>query len=182
MSSVYHRFNLVSDEQGKHDTIATTSKSWMPYRGRRCRKLDTLLPSNRAFVHVPLAGEVLEPERKERAPVSPADTNEHTADQRIRCEIGKTLIGEQCQMLGEVQLDGSLLCVHHAELLKLEEHSDILLGTVFEMDKRLDDIHNRTDELRWRRVLRQRDVVVEELRSTSTRIEGIRIERRAGRR
>jgi hypothetical protein len=72
--------------------------------------------------------------------------------------------------------------VHHAELLKLEDHSDILLGTVFEMDKWLDDIHNRTDELRWRRMLHQRDEVVEELRSTRTRIEGIRIERRAGRR
>jgi hypothetical protein len=120
--------------------------------------------------------------RKERALLPPEDANEHTADQRLRCEIGKTLIGEQCQRLGEVQLDGSLLCVHHAELLKLEDHSDILLGTVFEMDKWLDDIHNRTDELRWRRMLHQRDEVVEELRSTRTRIEGIRIERRAGRR
>jgi hypothetical protein len=104
----------------------------------------------------------------------PEDANEHTADQRLRCEIGKTLIGEQCQRLGEVQLDGSLLCVHHAELLKLEDHSDILLGTVFEMDKWLDDTHNHMNELRWRRVLRQRDEVVEELRSTRTRIEVIR--------
>ncbi len=114
--------------------------------------------------------------------MSPADTDEHTADQQSYCEIGKILIGEQCQRLGEARLNESLLCMHHAELLKLEEHSDILLGTVFEMDKRLDDIHNRTDELRWRRVLRQRDEVVEELRPTSTRIEGIRIERRGGRR
>jgi hypothetical protein len=112
--------------------------------------------------------------------VSPPATNEQSADQQSYCEIGKTLIGEQCERLGEARLDGSVLCVHHAELLKLEDHSDMLLGTVFEMDKWLDDNHNRTDELRWRRVLRQRDEVVEELRSTRTRIGIIRIERRAG--
>ncbi len=99
-----------------------------------------------------------------------ADTNEHTADQQLRCEIGKTLTGEQCQRLGEVRLDGNLLCVGHVELLKLEDRSNILLGTVLEMDKWLDTPHNRTDELYWRRVLHQRDEVVEELRSTRAQI------------
>jgi hypothetical protein len=100
--------------------------------------------------------------------------NEHTADQHPYCEIDKTLIGEQCQRPGEVRLNGYLLCVRHAELLKLEDRSETLLGTVSEMDKWLDDTHNHMNELRWRRVLRQRDEVVEELRSTRTRIEVIR--------
>jgi hypothetical protein len=106
--------------------------------------------------------------------VAQEDANQHHADQHSRCEIGKTLIGEQCQRLGEVRLDGSLLCVYHAEVLKFEEYSDMLLGTLFEMDKWLGNPHNRTDELRWRRMLRQWDEVVEVLRSTRTRIAVIR--------
>ena len=65
---------------------------------------------------------------------------------------------------GEVQLDGSVLCVPHAELLRLEVQQSTLLGTVFEMDKWLDNPNNRADELRWRRVLHQRDETVEQLR------------------
>ena len=145
----------------------------MPYWGRSRRKLATLLPSTRAFGHVPLAGEVLS-DRRERDIVPQAGANEHTADQHPYCTIDKTLIGEQCQRPGEVRLDGNLLCVRHAELLKLEDRSATLLGTVFEMDKWLDDTHNHMNELRWRRVLRQRDEVVEELRSIRTQIEVVR--------
>ena len=153
--------------------MGTTSKSWMPYWGRSCRKLATLLPSTRAFGYVPLAGEVFSDQR-ERDIVPQKGANEHTATQHSYCEFGNTLVGEQCQRPGEVRLDGSLLCVRHAELLKLEDRSDTLLGMVFEMDKWLDDTHNHMNELRWRRVLRQRDELVEELRSTRTQIEVIR--------
>lgn len=103
-------------------------------------------------------------------------TNEHPANRRSYCEIGKTLIGEKCRRPGEVQLDGSLLCVRHAELLELEDHSDIQLTTVFEMDKWLDNPHNRTDEMRRRRVLHERSEIVEQLRFTRTQIEGLRSE------
>ncbi len=102
-------------------------------------------------------------------------TNKSTADQHSYCEIAKNLIGEECQRLGEVRVDGSLMCVRHAELLVLEKHSELLLGTAFEMDKWLDDAHNRSDELRWRRMLRQWDEVVEELRSTYMQTEAIRV-------
>ncbi len=145
----------------------------MPYWGRSRRKLATLLPSTRAFGHVPLAGEVLS-DRRERVIVPQEGANEHTADQHPYCAIDKTLIGEQCQRPGEVRLNGYLLCVRHAELLKLEDRSETLLGTVSEMDKWLDDTHNHMNELRWRRVLRQRDEVVEELRSIRTQIEVVR--------
>jgi hypothetical protein len=75
-----------------------------------------LLPSTRAFGHVPLTGEVDQPRRRERAPVSPEMTNKLVTDQQPRCEIGKVLIAEgECRRPGKVQLDGILLCMPHAE-------------------------------------------------------------------
>lgn len=146
----------------------------MPYWGRSCRKLATLLPSTRALGLVPLAGEVLSDPR-ERIILSQERTNKSTADQCSYCEVGITLVGEECQRLGEIRVDESLLCARHAELVVLEKHSNMLLGTAFEMDKWLDDAQNRTDELRFRRMLRQRDEVVLELRSTTTQTDAIRV-------
>ena len=100
------------------------------------------------------------------------DTNIHTTDQHPRCESGKTLFSEgECPRTGEVQLDGSLLCVPHAELLRLVIQNSKLLGRVFEMDKWLDNPDNRADQLHWRRVLHQRDETVEQLRVNRTLIE-----------
>ena len=100
------------------------------------------------------------------------DTNIHTTDQHPRCEYGKTLFTEgECPRTGEVQVDGSLLCVPHAELLRLEVRESTLLGTVFEMDKWLDNPDNQADQLHWRRVLHQRYEAVEQLRSNRTLIE-----------
>jgi len=93
------------------------------------------------------------------------DTNGHTTDQQPRCEYGNSLLSEgECQRTGEVQSDGSVLCVPHAELLRLEVQQSALLGTVFEMDKWLDNPNNRADELRWRRLMHERDEAVEQLR------------------
>ncbi len=97
---------------------------------------------------------------------------EDTDDQRSYCEYGKTLFGDgECTRLGEVQSDGSLLCTNHAKLLRLETREHTLLGTVFEMDKWLDTPDNRTDQIRWRRLLRERDEAVEQLRFNRTLIE-----------
>jgi hypothetical protein len=52
----------------------------------------------------------------------------------------------------------------YAKRLRLEAQESTLLGTVFEMDKWLDNPDNRADQLRWRRLLRERDEVVEQLR------------------
>ena len=68
-------------------------------------------------------------------------------------------------------MDGSLLCVPHAKLLRLEVQESTLLDKVFEMDKWLDDPNNRAGELHWRRVLRERDEDVEQLRFNRTLIE-----------
>jgi hypothetical protein len=73
-------------------------------------------------------------------------------------------------------LDGSLLCVRHAELLRLEDRSETMLGMVFEMDQWLETVDSQTDELRARRVEHQRNVVVEQLRFNRTRIGLIRDE------
>ena len=104
------------------------------------------------------------------------DTNVHTTEVQPRCEYGKTLFTEgECQRTGEVQVDGSLLCVPHAELLRLEAREGTLLGRVFEMDKWLDNPDNRADQLHWRRVLHQRDEAVEQLRSNRTLIEAHKV-------
>jgi hypothetical protein len=100
------------------------------------------------------------------------ETNVHATQQQPRCEYGKTLFLEgECRGTGEVQSDGSLLCVPHAELSRLKAREEAMLGTVFEMDKWLDQPRNRADDLHWRRVLRQRDETLEQLRFNRTLIE-----------
>jgi hypothetical protein len=100
------------------------------------------------------------------------DTTDHTADQQARCEFDKPFFSEgECQWPGEVQLDGSLLCVPHAELLRLQAQEGTLLVRVFEMDKWLDEPNNRADQLYWQRVLHQRDETLEQLRFNRTLIE-----------
>src|SRR3712207_6112633 len=145
---------------------------WMPYWGRSRSNLGCASPSTRAFGRVPLTGEVEKPRRKERAPVSPeVDTNEQFSDQQPRCEIAKIHIAEgECQSLGEVQLDGSVLCVLHAELLRLKNRSETMLGDVFQMDEWLDSVDGEADELRVRRAEHHRNELVEQLRFNRTRI------------
>jgi hypothetical protein len=110
--------------------------------------------------------------------VSPEeDTNEHFANQQPRCEIDKILIADgECQRLGEVQLDGSLLCVPHAELLRLENRSETMLGEVFKMDEWLDSVDGQADELRVQRAEHHRNELVEQLRFNRVRIQIIRDE------
>ena len=106
------------------------------------------------------------------------DTNEQfITDQQPRCEIGKVLIaGDECQRPGEVQLHGSLLCVAHAELLRLGERSEALLGEVFKMDMWLESADGQADELRVRRAEHHRNELVEQLSFNRTRMELIRDE------
>ncbi len=102
---------------------------------------------------------------------SEVDTKKQFADQQSRCEIDKILIAEgRCHRLGEAQLDGCRVCVRHAELLRVENQSEILLGMVFEMDKWLESADGEANQLRVRRVEQQRNEVVEQLRFNRTRI------------
>ena len=61
--------------------------------------------------------------------------------------------------------------VHAAELLRLEEREGTMLARVFELDKWLDDPRNRIDNLYWRRVQRERDEALDQLRFNRTLIE-----------
>ncbi len=109
--------------------------------------------------------------------MSPEMTNKLVTDQQPRCEIGKVLIAEgECRRLGEVQLDGSLLCVAHAELLRLEDRSETMLGMVFQMDQWLENTDGEVDELRVRRAEHHGNELVEQLRFNRTRILLIREE------
>jgi hypothetical protein len=104
--------------------------------------------------------------------MAPDGTDHQTAEQWPRCEFGKTLFAEgDCRRPGEVQMDGSLLCVTHAQLLRLQVRENLTLGRVFEMDKWLENPNNRADQLSWQRVLHQRDEAVEQLRFNRTLIE-----------
>ena len=109
---------------------------------------------------------------------SEEDTNEQfITDQQPRCEIGKILTSEgECQWLGEVQLDGSLLCAAHAELLRVVNRSETMLGMVFMMDEWLDSVDGEADELHVRRIEQQRNEIVEQLRFNRTRISLVRDE------
>jgi hypothetical protein len=110
------------------------------------------------------------------------DTNEQFNEQfadhhQPRCEIDKTLIAEgECQRLGEVRLDGRLLCAAHAEFLRLGERSEALLSEVFQMDMWLESVDSQADELRARRAEHHRNELVEQLRLNRARMELIREE------
>ena len=107
--------------------------------------------------------------------VQEVDTNEQSPNQQLRCEIDKILTAEgECRRLGEVHFDGRLLCVSHAELLRLKSRSETMLGVVFEMDQWLESVDGEADELRVRRIEHQRNEVVEQLRFDRLRIGLIR--------
>ena len=100
------------------------------------------------------------------------DTNEQSAEEQRRCEIDKIRKAEgECLRPGEVQLDGSVLCVRHAELLRLKVHSETMLGEVFEMDQWLESVDGQADELRVRRAEHHRNELREQIRFSRMRIE-----------
>jgi hypothetical protein len=66
--------------------------------------------------------------------------------------------------------------VAHAELLRLGERSEALLGEVFKMDQWLENVDGQADEMRVRRAEHHRNELVEQLRFNRTRIGLIRDE------
>ena len=109
--------------------------------------------------------------------VQEVDTNGQSASQQPRCEIGKIRKAEgECLRLGEVPLNSSVLCSRHAELLRLEDNSETMLGEVFEMDQWLESINGQTDELRVRRAVHHRKDLVEQIKFNRWLVELIRAE------
>src|SRR5918994_7691074 len=151
--------------------MSTTTKCGCLTGAEAATSWGALPPSTRALGRVPLTGEVDKPRRKERAPVALEATNEQFADQQSHCEIHKVRKAEgECGKLGEVQFDGSVLCVRHAELLRLEDHSETMLSEVFEMDQWLESVDGQAEESRVRRAEHHRNELVEQLRLNRTRI------------
>jgi hypothetical protein len=160
-------------------TISTTIKCGC-LTGAEAAEPSVLPPSTRAFGRVPLTGEVDKPRRKERAPVvQEVDTKDQSGNKQSRCEIDKKRQAEgECLRPGEVQLDGSVLCVLHAKLLRLEDHSENMLGEKFEMDQWLESVDGQADELGVRRAEHHRDDLAEQIRFNRTQIELIHYELR----
>jgi hypothetical protein len=107
-------------------------------------------------------------------PENEAD-GDNTAVSQPRCEIGKTLSGEECQDPGEVRYRGTLLCRPHAALLELEERAEALLGSVFRMDEWMEENgSSAADEEFVGRIRHEREAAVEALRLTRTQIRSTR--------
>lgn len=71
-------------------------------------------------------------------------------------------------------MDGKVLCVSHARLLRLEDRSETILGEVFKMDQWLESVDGQADELRVRRAEHHRNDLAEEIRFNRMEIELIR--------
>jgi hypothetical protein len=105
------------------------------------------------------------------------DPSEQYAGVPPRCEIGKIRGAEGgCTRPGGVQLDGSVLCVRHAELLGLEDQSERMLGEMFQMDRWLESVDGQADESRVSRAEHHRNEFTEQIRLHRARIGLIRDE------
>ena len=89
-----------------------------------------------------------------------------------RCEIEKAILDKACQDPGEVRYGGVLLCAPHAELLRLEERAEALLGSVFRMDEWLEQngSSSAADEEFVGRLRREREKIVAALRLTRAQL------------
>jgi hypothetical protein len=94
-----------------------------------------------------------------------ADGN--AAASQPRCEIAKTILEEECERPGESRYRGMLLCGPHAALLGVEDRAEELLGTMFMLDKWLEENgSSAADEEYLGRIRHQREEVVAALRLT----------------
>jgi hypothetical protein len=97
------------------------------------------------------------------------------------CQIDKTLSGEEgeCHNPGEVRYGEALLCEAHATLLKLQDRTEAVLGSVFRMDEWLETNASRNgsasaDEEFVGRIRYERDEAVAALRPMRGQIRSAR--------
>jgi hypothetical protein len=84
-----------------------------------------------------------------------------------RCEIEKTpLVEGECERPGEVRYKGIiLLCGPHAALLQLKDRAEAVLGSIFQMDKWLEEKGSSgADEEYLGRIRHEREEAVAALR------------------
>jgi hypothetical protein len=102
-----------------------------------------------------------------------ADGN--AAASQPRCEIAKTILEEECERPGESRYRGMLLCGPHAALLGVEDRAEELLGTMFMLDKWLEENgSSAADEEYLGRIRHQREEVVSALRLTRLQLRSAR--------
>jgi hypothetical protein len=97
------------------------------------------------------------------------------------CEIEKIPLGGEgeCHNPGEVRYRGALLCEAHATLLKLQDRTEAVLGSVFRMDEWLETNASRNgsasaDEEFVGRIRYERDEAVAALRPMRGQIRSAR--------
>ena len=61
-------------------------------------------------------------------------TNGSDTEHRSRCEVGRTLRGGQCELPGEIEFGGALLCARHAKRAEIYERLDLLHGIVLSLE------------------------------------------------
>jgi hypothetical protein len=99
----------------------------------------------------------------------------HAAASRPRCEIAKALLEEEYERPVESHYRGMLLCGPHAALLGVEDRAEELLGTMFMLDKWLEENgSSEADEEYLGRIRHQREEVVAALRFTRTELRSAR--------
>jgi hypothetical protein len=102
-----------------------------------------------------------------------ADGN--AAASQPRCEIAKAILEEECERPGEMSYRGMLLCGPHAALLGVEDRAEVLLGTIFMLDKWLEENgSSEADEEYLGRVRHQREEVVAALQLTRLQLRSAR--------
>jgi hypothetical protein len=71
---------------------------------------------------------------------------EHLALVHSRCAVGETLEGGHCQLLGEAEFKGLLLCRSHARQFEAQDRIDLLEGIVSCSDLCLMNLRLRRDK------------------------------------
>jgi hypothetical protein len=99
----------------------------------------------------------------------------NAAASQPRCEIEKAILDKECERPGEVSYRGMLLCGPHAALLGVEDRAEVLLGTIFMLDKWLEENgSSEADEEYLGRVRHQREEVVAALWLTRLQLRSAR--------
>jgi hypothetical protein len=72
-------------------------------------------------------------------------TNQPAARGHPRCEVSETLEGGYCELAGEVEFEGLLLCGRHARQLEAQDQIDLLRGIASSIELCLSSIPIRRD-------------------------------------
>jgi hypothetical protein len=66
--------------------------------------------------------------------IRPSVPNGSDTEHRSRCEVVRTLRGGQCDLPGEIEFGGALLCARHAKRAEIYERIDLLHGIVLSLE------------------------------------------------